>query len=122
EWHKSYKYDKEEKKYIETKNFANNTLNLYNDFVDAKRHILIHDGFSPKNSDGCLLIKSQEVKDEQGNIVDNILAEKAYKKLALGDAIINNKGFIRKFLNDSTTNTKNFVKNNICIVIKNNFT
>ena len=34
-------------------------LHLKNDFVGVGRAILIHDGISPKNSDGCLLISSQ---------------------------------------------------------------
>lgn len=60
--------------------FKKETLNLKNDFVHQNRHILIHDGFSPKNSSGCLLIKKEEAKGKDNNAIDNVLKKETYKK------------------------------------------
>ena len=55
--------------------FNANTLNLYNSFVAQDRKILIHNGNSPKNSDGCLLINQKQIfKDKAQTIqIDTIL-------------------------------------------------
>ena len=69
--------------------FLKESLNLKNDFVGLGRHILIHDGASPKNSAGCLLIKAQLQRDSDNNIVDNILKKEPYKKKAFTNHINN---------------------------------
>ncbi|RDU64195.1 hypothetical protein CQA44_04540 [Helicobacter sp. MIT 14-3879] len=51
-----------------------NTLKLHNDFIGVDRNILIHNGNSPKDSNGCLLINKVFKDKIQTTIeVDNIL-------------------------------------------------
>ncbi|MGX2973259.1 DUF5675 family protein, partial [Helicobacter sp. T3_23-1059] len=112
-WHKVYKNGIEVKRH-----FQNNTLNLKNSFVHHNRHILIHDGFSPKMSDGCLLIKAKEVKDKDGNIVDNVL-DKEYKSLTFHNYV---QGELTKeILGKTTNNIKEFVEMYIEVRVRNKF-
>ena len=100
-------------------NFQKNTLNLKNNFVHQDRHILIHDGFSPKMSDGCLLIKSKEAKDKDGNIVDNVLDEKAHKSIDFHSNV--QKKLTKEILGKTTNNIKEFVEMYIEIKVRNSF-
>ena len=100
-------------------NFQKNTLNLKNSFVHQDRHILIHDGFSPKMSDGCLLIKSKEVRDKDGNMVDNILDKKANKSRIFHSDIQDK--LTKEILGKRTNNIKDFVKNYVEVRVRNVF-
>ncbi len=74
-------------------NFQKNTLNLKNSFVHQNRHILIHNGNTPKNTDGCLLINK---KDDD---IDDILSNSDTTKKAFYGALRNKDGVIRKYFN-----------------------
>ncbi|RDU67263.1 DUF5675 family protein [Helicobacter equorum] len=99
--------------------FNANTLNLYNSFVAQGRKILIHDGNSPKNSDGCLLINQKQIfKDKAQTIeIDNVL--QAGKKDILAQHI--KDAFTKNIFGRITSNLKEFVRENIEVRIENNF-
>ena len=98
-WHK-------DSKNMDTDAFNQNTLNLFNQFVNTKRNILIHFGgkkiTSAKNSYGCLLISNVLVKSNlTQEVIDDVLQADSTKKRDLSKAIKkhNNKiGFIDKYL------------------------
>ena len=100
--------------------FNANTLNLYNSFVAQDRKILIHDGNSPKNSDGCLLINQKQIfKDKAQTIqIDTIL--QAGKKDTLAKHI--NNTFAKVIRGKMTSNLKEFVQKHIEIQMINHFT
>lgn len=67
-------------------------IKLNNDFIAAHRNVLIHNGNSPKASDGCLLVNKDKVSIGKKEI-DNILNNS--KKVKLKDLI---EGEIKKHL------------------------
>ncbi|MBD5165821.1 hypothetical protein [Helicobacter sp.] len=95
-------------------------MKFKNNFVGAGREILIHNGNSPKNSDGCLLINQNPIfKDKAQTIqIDNIL--QAGKKDILAEHIKDK--FTKAILGKMTKNLKGFVEKHIEIQIINHFT
>ncbi|MGX2973240.1 DUF5675 family protein, partial [Helicobacter sp. T3_23-1059] len=79
---------------IETGNETrNNTIKLTNNFVYKDRNILIHNGNTPKNSDGCLLI------NKKNDDIDDILSDSNTIKKAFYDALRDQNGVIKKYFN-----------------------
>lgn len=91
-------------------------IKLNNDFIAAHRNVLIHNGNSPKASDGCLLVNKDKVsigKKEINNILNNS------KKVKLKDLI---EGEIKKHLfGENSTKKATEIMPYIEIKIINNF-
>ena len=83
-------------------------LHLKNDFVAQGRGILIHNGNTPKHSDGCLLI-NQTDNNEKNALTNSVLAKEYFT-----NALQSNNG-IRKYFNGID---KNELIKHITIIIK----
>lgn len=83
-------------------------LNLKNDFVGVERAILIHNGNSPKDSDGCLLINKID-NNKENALTDSLEAKKYFT-----NALQSDNG-IRKYFNNID---KDAIIKHITIIIK----
>ncbi|MWV61818.1 hypothetical protein DCO58_07525 [Helicobacter saguini] len=90
-----------------------NVIKLGNDFVNSDRVVLIHDGISPKNSNGCMLISSKQAffKDEIKAWMDTKTMKKLFAELL--------KKYLPLLINKNTQNV--CIENYIEIMILNNF-
>ena len=93
-----------------------NTLHLYNNFVSFNRHILIHKGNTPKDSQGCLLIND----DFMDRIDDIIFQKKSISKEESFAKSLKND-FAKKILGKSINKLNDFVKEYVEVRIRNKF-
>ena len=79
---------------------------------------LYHNGHTPKDSEGCMLINDYVV-DKFDDIVFEDKQENKNKEQRLKDSLI--KGFTKEILGKRTNSIKDFVKNYVEVRVKNNF-
>ena len=96
-----------------------NTLQIHNRFVSLGRSILIHNGNTPKDSEGCMLINDCFM-DNMDNIIFQNKQENKTKEQRL--AKILTKDFTKEILGKSINNINDFIKEYIEVRIRNNFT